>query len=269
MITYSYQIFKSNIKESIFPGGEVYVKLQQPVPANGLVVVKANIKSSDDVMKLLMVADAIKRQSPKVELELDMPYIPYARQDRVCTEGESLSIAVFAKLINSVGFSQVHALDPHSDVASALINNIVIKDQVNIFRKVKQNWFETYIVAPDAGAYKKTYKFAEAVGAKGVITCNKVRDLSTGQVVGVSCNEDVRGKNLLVLDDICDGGRTFTELSSILRATAGKLELAVTHGIFSKGQKVVAEAYDRVYTTNSFHSISMECEVENITIINV
>lgn len=269
MITYSYSGIKSHIKDSIFPGGEVYVKLQQPVTSAELIIIKANIKSSEDVMKLLMVADAIKRQNPKAELELNMPYIPYARQDRVCTEGESLSISVFANLINSIGFSKVRVLDPHSDVSSAIISNIVIKDQVDIFRKIEQNWFETYIVSPDAGAYKKTYKFAEAVGAKGVVTCNKVRDLSTGQVVGVSCNEDVTGKNLLVLDDICDGGRTFTELSSILRATAGKLELAVTHGIFSKGQKVVAEAYDHVYTTNSFHGDTMECEVENITIINV
>lgn len=254
MITYSASGIKSHIKQFVFPGGEVGVKLQQPIHDSSHVVITAHIKNSDDVMALLLVVDAIRRQSRTVQISLKLPYIPYARQDRVCDEGEALSMAVFARLINSCGFEEVSVLDPHSDVSIALIDNVRVTSQVEVFKNIKQYWGDTIIVAPDAGAYKKSYKFAQDVGAKGVISCNKVRDMSNGNILGMELMGEIDLQaNYLVLDDICDGGRTFIEVASLFTGSGVKLELAVTHGIFSKGLDVVASCYDHVYTTTSFH----------------
>lgn len=248
----------SHIKSIRFPGGEVGIKLQQPVKGADQAGIYAQLNNSDDVMELLLTVDAMRRQEPGLELLLKMPYIPYARQDRVCDEGEPLSIAVFAALINSCKFKAVMVYDPHSDVAPALIENCLVLDQVEIFRGVKQDWGDTIIVAPDAGAYKKAFKFAKAVGAKDVLSFDKVRDMSTGNILKVEAVGKIDNTaNYFVLDDICDGGRTFVELAQPLSGVE-KLELAVTHGIFSKGVEVLAGHYDHVYTTDSFHGPALE-----------
>lgn len=254
MLTYQVGGVKSHIKQWVFPAGEVGVIAYQPLGmGQEYATIRAHMHNSDDVMALLMLVDALRRMKPDVKLILDMPYIPYARQDRVCNRGEGLSIAVFAQLINSCNFTEVHVVDPHSDVAPALINGIKIRDQVDVFRNIKLNWSNTIIVAPDAGAYKKSHKFAQAVGARGVAVCHKIRDVVTGEIQGMELTDKIdQFAEYLVLDDLCDGGRTFTEIANLFSTSPVRLDLAVTHGIFTKGVEVVANVYDNVYTTNSY-----------------
>lgn len=262
------------VRQFTFPGGEVGIDINNLSEADTSkvkkVMVTAQLQNSDDVMALLLTVDALKRAHPWVEkIALFMPYVPYARQDRVCNQGEALSIAVFADLINACGFSAIRCLDPHSSVTGAVIKNLQVVDQFDIFGKVKPSFRETYIVAPDAGAIKKCEDFAKRVGAAGVVTCSKTRELSTGEITGMSCDQDVTGLNLFVLDDICDGGRTFIELAKMFGSKPLTIELAVTHGIFSKGVEVVLTEFDQVYTTNSFRSDLNDPDWEGLTVIEV
>lgn len=259
MIKYSAGVVLYNVDQFNFPGGEVGIKLTSLSEIgwsrcdDHRITIKACLKNSDDIMALLLTVDAIRRQNPYCDLELYLPYVPYARQDRHMVEGDSLSIAVMAQLINSCNFKRVTIYDPHSDVTSALINNVRVISAEEVFHKIKSSWANTWIVAPDAGAYKKAHRFAQKVNAAGVLSCSKDRDLATGEITGMKCDADTQGKDLLVVDDICDGGRTFIELAKALGPHCEKLELAVTHGIFSKGFEVVADVYDTVYTTTSYH----------------
>lgn len=263
------------VNQMTFPGGEVKVDVNFSGDYSSEWKVKkiwidARITSSDDFMALLMTVDALRRAYPSVtDIGLFLPYFPYARQDRVCNDGESLSVAVAAKLINSCGFSYVNILDPHSAVTPALIDNVCVGDQWEVFGEVKDSFREIYIVAPDAGAVKKCEDFAKKVGAAGVIVCHKTRELATGKITGMSCDQDVTGLNLFVLDDICDGGRTFIELAQMFGDKPLTLELAVTHGIFSKGVEVVLAEYDHVYTTDSFHEHLNRAQWEGLTVIHV
>lgn len=256
-------------KQFTFPGGEVGIEIQyyaNPEKVENVEVI-AHIKNSDDIMSLLLASDAIDRKYTNAKKTLKLHYVPYARQDRVCNEGESLSIVVMTKLINSCKFDRVVIADPHSDVTTALIANVDVIESFDILKN--KNLSEYYIVAPDAGAYKKAYKWANVKGALGVITANKVRDVKTGRIVSVKVDQDVTGLNLLVVDDLCDGGRTFTELADCLQGAA-KLELYVTHGIFSKGTRVLTMLYDRIYTTNSFHGdVPEEMKEDKITWITL
>lgn len=245
-----------DIKSFIFSGGEVHINIED-VKNDGYIY--ASITSSEDLIKLLMVTDAYKRKFNIIP-ELYLPYIPYARQDRVCNNGESLSIKVFTDLINSQNYPVVHVLDPHSDVSTALLNNIKVTDNTKLVQKVwkdldskiKEN---LYLVSPDAGALKKTHKVAKAINyEKEVIFCEKQRDTKTGEITGtkVYC-EDIKDKNFILVDDICDGGRTFTEIAKVLKSQgANKIILIVSHGIFSKGLDCIFKYIDEIYTTNSF-----------------
>lgn len=265
MITYTLDKTGSDteftVRQWTFPGGEVGVDINCLSQIEGMDVgrvhVDARIKNSDDLMALVMATDALRREYPLAKFMLDLPYIPYARQDRVCNSGEALSVKVLGGIINMLKYDIVQVLDPHSAVALACIDNVCVRDQFLVFGKIKSSFREWTIVAPDQGATKKCEEFAKKVGAAGVITCSKTRNLVDGKIIGMTVDGpgDMSHLNLLVLDDICDGGRTFIELALLLEARNPKsLELAVTHGIFSKGTDIVTNMYDHVYTTDSFRS---------------
>lgn len=256
------------IKQFNFPGGEIGVEIQYWPCWDDVqrVDIIAHLKNSDDIMALLLTSDAVDRQYKFAKKHLTLNYVPYARQDRVCNEGESLSVSVMAKLINSCGFSRVKITDPHSDVTPALINNVDILESYDILKH--KDLSQYYIVAPDAGAYKKAYKWAQKKNALGVITANKVRDVRTGNIVSVNVDQSVAGLKLFVVDDICDGGRTFIELAKCLDG-AECVELFVTHGIFSKGTKILTDVYDKVYSTNSYHGDVPEELHDTVIWINI
>lgn len=219
-------------------------------------LVELNIHSSDDIMHLLMVTDIIKRADRDPSIVLIIPYLPYSRQDRVMNSGEALSIKVFSDLINSQNYDAVYTWDSHSDVGVALINKCINKpshELLNYGMIKKLN--KPIIVSPDAGANKKSFQFAKHFGIDTVVRADKVRDVRTGQISGTEVyTEHVGDRDFLIVDDICDGGRTFTELAKKLESkTDGKIYLYVTHGIFSKGlQPLMDSPIHQVWCANIF-----------------
>lgn len=255
-----------SVRTMKFPGGEVGVNINTgsidpfTTQAQGVVTITltAKVQSSDNLMEMFMATDALRRVYPFAAIDLLIPYFPYARQDRVCNAGEALSVKVVAQLINAMNYATVTVVDPHSPVLVAALDRCFVIEQSRAFQKIKQDWFNWTIVAPDAGAAKKTEEFAKLVGAKDVLYFTKSRELSTGRITGMKMlnPEILTGENkLLVLDDICDGGRTFVELYQAFDVPVhfnyDRLELAVTHGIFSKGVTVLTSVYDHVYTTDT------------------
>jgi ribose-phosphate pyrophosphokinase len=117
----------------------------------------------------------------------------------------------------------------------------------------KADGAEVVLVSPDAGATKKVLDVARSFTNKfDVVRADKVRNTSTGQITSTKIYGEVLGKCCVILDDICDGGRTFTELATVLkRKGAAKVILYVTHGIFSKGTQILLDSgIDLVYTNN-------------------
>lgn len=223
------------------------------------VIVTAHLDSLMAQVALSHTMEALRHQYPRGEFVLDLPYTPYARQDRRCNPGEAFGIKVFGDYINRMDFKAVILTDPHSDVTAACIDRAQLIDQSEVFGGVHDFGAGWYIVAPDMGAKKKAEAFAKATCAKGVITCYKERNMYTGEILsqGIIGGENVpsSGGRFFVLDDICDGGRTFVGVAGLLSARfdPSEIELAVTHGIFSYGTDVVTDVYDHVYTTNSFN----------------
>lgn len=262
MITYTTDLLKGisiRVGQKEYKDGAVGI-YTNPMPnadnfVTGFVTVNAQLSTPADQMALFFTTDALRRKYPLAKLFLNMHYLPYARQDRVCNEGESHNLKVFCEMVNNLKYDLVHVADPHSNVALALINNLVVIDQYEIFRGIKPSFREWTIVAPDNGATKKCEEFAKKVGAAGVITFSKTREMSTGEITSLKPNQEINPNgNYLVLDDLCDGGRTFIELAKYFSNTECRLELAVTHGIFSYGVEIVASEFNHVYTTNSFRN---------------
>lgn len=246
----------------IFPGGEVLVQMPQykfdPAFRYHLT---ARVQNSDDLMSLVMLKDAYDRVT-SAELHLFLPYVPYARQDRVCNPGESHSLKAFARIINSLNFASVTVLDPHSSVVEAVIDRLRVITQSKIIQNHRTfiSHIETLdqflFVSPDAGANKKTADVAKIFSCKRFLRADKLRDLSTGNIIEtVVYEDDLTGVDVVILDDICDGGRTFIELARVLKKkNARRVDLFVTHGIFSQGvENLLKNGIDRIFTTNSFN----------------
>lgn len=241
--------------ESInFPSGcEPHIKISDVFAES--ILITCRIKTSDDIIRLLLATHAIRNAGVK-EISLFMPYLPFARQDRVMVTGEPLSLKIMADMINQAHYERVRFYDVHSEVSTALINrseSIPNHSFVNAVLTEKSNF---QIVCPDAGAYKKIYKLCQAIDYPGEISmCNKVRNLQTGQIIKTVCDtQDFSGKDLYIVDDICDGGGTFSLLASELRKrNCGKINLIVSHGIFSKGTEI--EGVDHIYCTDAFKDV--------------
>jgi ribose-phosphate pyrophosphokinase len=208
-------------------------------------------------MELLLVTNAIKRLNRYTRVDLVLPYLPYSRQDRACVEGEAFSLKVFADIINDQMYDRVITLDAHSNVAGGVFNDFYNVSQKDILGVVENTPFKltngAVVVIPDEGAAKKATDVAAAFGLETVLA-TKVRDMNTGAILRTEVfSSDLSGKTAVIIDDICDGGRTFIELAKVLKAkNAKEVFLWVTHGIFSKGTAVLGPHIDRVFTTNSF-----------------
>lgn len=265
------KIFRNNkevpFKSFIFPAGEVSVKIDTNstsfVAKTGIwapvekQTILARLKNSNDILELIMLTDALRRID-NTPINLIIPKVPYAQQDRVCDRGESLSLKVFAGLINNLKFNKVTILDPHSNVCDSVFDNLEIISQLDIINKSPELIKELLggiLIAPDSGSVKKIFEIAKFLNRE-FIRCDKLRDLTNGNIKEtiVYC-DDLGGRNVTICDDICLGGRTFIELAKVLKTkNVGKIRLFITHGIFNNGfSELIDSGINEIWTTNSFY----------------
>ena len=248
-----------DFKSFIFSGGEPHIKINPDFDVNQKITITHRLNSFNDFGLLCLAVDALRRMDVKV-IDLFIPYFPAARQDRVMIKGEPLSVKVYADIINAMQLNKVSVFDAHSEVTPALVNNSdVIPNHIFIQKVIKTIGSNVKLISPDGGALKKIYKVSEFLGGVEVVECSKSRDVKTGRLSGFKVYEDdLQGMDCLIVDDICDGGGTFVGLAEELKKkNAGKLYLAVSHGIFNKGFEVL-DCFDKIFTTNSFKDFEGE-----------
>lgn len=240
-----------------FAGGECHLRILEKINEQTQVRLNTRLNTSDDVMNLCLAVDAL-RNSGVTYIEAFIPYIPYARQDRVMVPGEPLSIKVFANIINNLHLNKVVVFDAHSEVSIALLNNCVnIYNHEMVIHFLNVFQLQTYVlVSPDLGAYKKIDKLAQKLNYRGAIATGiKIRDLNTGQIIKSDViTDDLNGQACVIVDDICDGGRTFIELATALKTKgAGDLFFMTSHGIFSHNalERLQEAGYKGVGASNS------------------
>jgi ribose-phosphate pyrophosphokinase len=261
---------RTNITYNIskFPDGQQTVDITSTYFFNTSTQVQIRSRMNDfkDLELILCATQALKNLGVS-DIELYVPYFIGGRSDRLFGYGGVNYLKqVIGPIINSQGYSKVYVMDPHSDVLEAVINNFAKYDNFKLVKFALERIDNTndareriVLVSPDAGAYKKIFDVAKEFGIPNIITANKVRDLKTGNIIRTEIltfgNKDLK---YVIIDDICDGGRTFVELTKVIkdnRPTA-KVYLVVTHGIFSAGFNKLNEVIDGIFTTNSFRNIA-------------
>ena len=220
------------------------------------VFVEAHIKDTQGLIALgqikNIVDSALKNTGENVGVKLVLGYMPFSRYDRAMYENDAFSLKLVIDMINSMKFDDVYVSDPHSNVTEILLNNIIIMPQEECIEYFRNDITSKYdgIVSPDAGALKKIEKVAKTLDFDftQVINCGKVRDIQTGEIVRTDVYNDVQGKSLLLVDDICDGGRTFIQLAKVLKEKGAKqVDLYVTHGMFFYGFDELQKDITNIY----------------------
>lgn len=246
-----------DIGHRVFSGGEIDVRVPTRIPRGPYVhlCIFAHVWSAEDLVTLMLVTDALKRVRPEVSIDLILPYIPYARQDRICNPGEAFGLKIIAEMINRQGYRKVFVADSHSVASGAAIDRIVNISAAALVPHINRQI--TAVVAPDAGAEKRALEVAVARSLP-LIQCVKNRDRK-GTVISVDVSTRIteeHGLEWLVVDDICDGGGTFVALYDTLN-TAYKnrgrlaitdtsvpvLSLFTTHAIYRSGTDQLRDLY--------------------------
>lgn len=225
----------------------------------------------DDPVLLLMLKSAIRNAVPNkkavIDWTIEFDFLPYARQDRVCSAGQSDALDVFLSLISEphlvnsgAEFVHIIATDVHSEQ-----NTIILANKYKIgfmnrleYGQLKRHISPDFIVSPDKGAIDRAGEAQAQLRNRNQLICfEKKRDPATGQITLIvpvgSLPEDLTGKKCLIIDDICDGGGTFLPIAAQLKERGALVYLYVTHGIFSKGIDIFKD-FEKVFVTNCLNN---------------
>ena len=244
-----------------FSGGERHVQLGGITSIDiKEVILRANVNNSEQLVDVLLIENALRHKYGNgLKVHLELPYLPYARQDRVCAPGQAFSLEVFANLLKMLRLTTLVTWDCHSHVGIELTGakNIAPVDIIRADKELTNLLLDknTVLICPDKGAVSRCDDIKDKLSLESIVYCEKKRDPATGKIYKTDVLvDDLTGKCAVISDDICDGGYTFIKIAEQLKEkNVDKVVLFVTHGIFSKGLDVFDGLIDQVITTNSFN----------------
>lgn len=243
-----------------FPDGTFLIKGK---PDGDRASVFWQFEHNDELVALIYITHHLRAHGVRY-IELYMPYIPNARQDRVKSDEDVFTLRWFAWVINSLNFNKVIVLDPHSSVSEALIDRIEVMSPAplikEVYDRIHKDGEEMLIFYPDEGAMKRYSGMISAPYAFGI----KERDWATGKIEGLSVfdgGQSVAGKTVLIVDDISSRGGTFYHSAKKLKELgAAKVFLYVTHceNTILEGEVLTSGLIEKVYTTDSLFTQTHE-----------
>jgi ribose-phosphate pyrophosphokinase len=259
------------VKVSRFAGGEIYARLLENIRGQSCVIVQTcTEKVNEDLIELFIIIDAMKRASAKT-ITVVIPHFGYARQDRKAASREPISARLIANLLETAGADRIVTVDLHSDQIQGFFNIPVdtltamplFEDYINL-----KDLDDIVVVAPDTGRAKVAKKLADRIGAELAIL-HKVREehhkSAVTHVVG-----DVKGKTVVITDDMIDTAGTITNGVDALRKEGCNKDIYVmaTHALLNGPavERMKKANFKEVIVTNSV-PIPKEKQFKGLTIL--
>ena len=252
-----------------FPDGTLLMKLPfSPKPSNEI---RWHYENDAELFKLICLVKSMREMYKGVRIDLFMPYLPNARQDRVKNTEDVFTLKYFCEVINSLEFDTVFVTDVHSNVGLALLDrvreirpwsyihkaltSITFMETGDVMHEDREECYKNLLLFyPDEGAMKR---YSGEMGMPYIFGV-KDRDWKTGQIKRLNLAGDVsmiEGKNILIIDDICSKGGTFYYAAKELKeAGAANIYLYVTHceNTIYEGELLKEDSLIKhIFTTNS------------------
>ncbi|MGB7955200.1 MAG: ribose-phosphate pyrophosphokinase [Candidatus Nitrosopolaris sp.] len=252
----------------IFPDGESKIKMRR-VNKDYCVVVQSTYPPTD--RHLLQALMMIKRCSEDGAANVCavMPYMAYSRQDRAFLDGEVVSMALVAKLIETVGTKRLITVDIHSPASLSYFTidtqNISAVGLLADYATVKIKSNAPIVVSPDMGGAKRAVKFARMLGTD-MVALKKSRDKDTAEVIieEKELNSNVVGRDLILLDDMISTGESIVEACRFLRRyKPNKIYAICTHALLigDATTRIKAAGVEEIISTNSVPGINAKVDL--------
>ena len=238
-----------DIDVSKFSDGETSVSLNETVRDTNCFIVQSTCSPvNDNLMELLVIADALKRACAK-KITAIVPYFGYARQDRKINKYDPITAKLVTDLITVSGIDEIITMDLHVkqiegffDIPVTNLEGLYTLAE-NLKKEIK-NIKEYVVVSPDLGAVNRVKKFAKDLGDLKIAIINKFRpkpnECEVSNIFG-----DVKNKDTIILDDMIDTAGTLCKSAAfLLREGAKSVTACATHGVFS------GKAFDKLGKSN-------------------
>lgn len=240
-----------------FPDGEVFVQVKESVRGRDVFVVQSIALDPDHyLIELLVIVDALKRASA-ANIVAVIPYFGYARQDKMNVPRVPITAKLVANLLVTAGVSRVVTLDLHAGQLQGFFD-IPLENLdgrpvlVDAYKKHVGNSDNTIVVSPDVGSIKIARKFARHLGVDFAIVDKHRKDAAHIDVVTLI--GDVKGKDVLLADDMCTtGGTLLSAAKACQEKGARSIVAAITHGLFVGDaiNKINDSSISALITTNT------------------
>ncbi len=263
---------RSTVKR--FADMEVFVEIHENVRGKDVFIVQStSAPANDNLMELLILADALKRSSAR-RITAVMPYFGYARQDRRSGPRTPISAKLVANMIERAGIDRVMTLDLHAGQIQGFFD--IPTDNLfaaPTFARDIQERFETskvVVVSPDVGGVVRARALAKRIGCP-IAICDKRRERA-GESQVMNVIGDVAGMRCILIDDIVDSGGTLVNAANALLETgAADVYAYITHGVLSGGavSKITNSRLKQLVITDSIQPTEPVKAAGNIRLLSI
>jgi ribose-phosphate pyrophosphokinase len=220
---------------SSFPDGETFVKIEENVRGEDVFVMQSTSPPTNHhLMEMFIMIDALRRASA-TRITAVLPFYGYARQDRKDQPRVPITAKLVANLLVAAGANRVLTMDLHAQQIQGFfdipVDHLYAAPVMYEYLKSKK-LPDLVVVSPDIGGLKMAHAYSQVLDASLAIVAKRRKNAT--EVESVAVIGDIRGKNVLMVDDLTETAGTLTNASALLRKRgAKKIFACVSHALLS------------------------------------
>ncbi len=219
-----------------FPDGETFIKIEENVRGEEVFIVQpTSPPTNHNLMELFIMIDALRRASAK-RITAVLPFYGYARQDRKDQPRVPITAKLVANLLVAAGANRILTIDLHAQQIQGFfdipVDHLYAAPVMYEYLR-RKNLKDLVVVSPDVGGLKMAHAYAQTLGAGLAIVAKRRKSASDVEAMAVIGN--IKGKNILLVDDLTETAGTLTQAAALLKSKGAKQILAcVSHAILGE-----------------------------------
>jgi ribose-phosphate pyrophosphokinase len=260
------------INTRTFPDGELHICLpiETPMLENQHIVYIQSAYPNRCILEMLFTLDLLNEYNPR-RLDLVIPYMGYARQDKRFLEGEAITSQTLGKLIRKLGVTKISFFDVHFfrnigefNFQGTLAENITVFPLLIAYLKEKFNINQPYLLSPDIGATKLVEKASQGQ----LFSYLKKQRLNSWNVKFASFEESLKGREIIILDDIISTGGTIIKAVKLCKKNKAKrIFVGATHGLFlSDSLQKLSQIVDGLTVSDTIVTSVSHVSIKNLIV---
>jgi ribose-phosphate pyrophosphokinase len=258
-----------NTEVKHFPDGETYLRFLGEVAQEEVIVIQSlALKPNDYLIELFLMLDALKDLKVKRVITV-LPYFAYARQDERFKPGEAISLKTISKLIEAAGSDYIFTIDSHrhrvvdqDDLTTVPLNDLTAMGELARYMNNKYNLDNLAVIGPDAEAAAWAKTAARALSVDYDALEKKRYDAETVDIKPRKL--DLKGRDVLIVDDIISTGNTIIKAIDVLKKNSAKnIYVACTHPL------LVLDALVRIYEAGALDVVGTDTVPSAISYVSV